>query len=105
MTEPGRFLLLAGEDGAAWLAATGRPEVNIDVLAVGSDLVCDGDCHALCGIIGAGAILVRPDDHVAMRSVDGTDVDALLHSAVRASCGQAAGNDLQAHGKRSSRAG
>ncbi|WP_369258969.1 hypothetical protein [Streptomyces sp. R35] len=69
---PGRFLLMAGEDGAAWLAATGRAEVDIDVFAVGSDLVCDGDWHALCGISGTGAILVRPDGHVAMRSVAST---------------------------------
>jgi 2,4-dichlorophenol 6-monooxygenase len=85
---PGRFLLLAGENGAAWLAAARRIEAGLDAFAVGPELACDRDWHALCGIGGSGAILVRPDGHVAMRAVDDDmDVDTLLDRAMRTSCG------------------
>jgi hypothetical protein len=63
-------------------------EARLDAFAVGSELVCDRDWHALCGISGSGAILIRPDGHVAMRAVDDeVDVDALLYRAIRTSCG------------------
>jgi hypothetical protein len=62
----------------------------LDAYAVGSDLVCDRDWHALCGISGTGAILVRPDGHVAMRAIDDTGVAVVLDSAIAAACGHAA---------------
>ena len=72
---PGRFLLIAGEDGQPWvdaaqeLAAAGRP---IDALRIGhveGDLF---DARSLWarhrGISREGAVLVRPDRFVAWRS-------------------------------------
>ena len=76
LVQPGRFLLIAGEDGADWCAAAKRiAEVNalaLDAVRIGE---LDGD---LCdprlmwaqhrGISRAGAVLVRPDRFVGWRS-------------------------------------
>ncbi|MFI1770000.1 hypothetical protein ACH41H_49775 [Streptomyces sp. NPDC020800] len=65
---PGRFLLLAGEDGTGWLSAAARAQAERGAFTVGTDLVCDRDRHTLYGINSAGAILVRPDGHITMRA-------------------------------------
>lgn len=75
LVAPGRFLLIAGEDGQPWveaaqeLAAAGRP---VDALRIGhveGDLY---DARSLWarhrGISREGAVLVRPDRFVAWRS-------------------------------------
>jgi 2,4-dichlorophenol 6-monooxygenase len=76
LVAPGRFLLIAGEDGQAWCEAaqhlaaeTGLP---LDALRIGH---LDGDLHdPRCTwqrhrqITGNGAILVRPDRFIAWRS-------------------------------------
>ncbi|MFJ4834503.1 FAD-dependent monooxygenase [Streptomyces sp. NPDC088747] len=85
LIRPGRFLLLTGEHGAAWQAATDRhSDAGIDVLTVGRDLVCDRDWLVLCEISDTGALLVRPDGHVALRAVDDKNADARLDEAVGA---------------------
>ncbi|MBT2415501.1 FAD-dependent monooxygenase [Streptomyces sp. ISL-12] len=85
LIRPGRFLLLAGEHGTAWQTAANRPtRAEIDALTVGRDLVCDRDWFALCEISDTGAVLVRPDGHVAMRAVDDKNADAHLDEAIAA---------------------
>ena len=76
LVRPGRFLLIAGEDGAAWCEAAidiaRTSGVPLDVVRIGH---ADGDYrdprstwHRYREITGQGAILVRPDRFVAWRS-------------------------------------
>ncbi len=70
-----RFLLLAGPDGAPWLDAVAR----IENAAVAARQLRAEDIPALptwlgiAGIARAGALLVRPDQHIAWRAVDEVD--------------------------------
>ncbi|MFM8761741.1 MAG: FAD-dependent monooxygenase [Solirubrobacterales bacterium] len=97
LVAPGRFLLIAGEDGQPWveaaqeLAAAGQP---VDALRIGhveGDLF---DARSLWarhrGISREGAVLVRPDRFVAWRSAGaaedpagelGSALDAVLAGA------------------------
>lgn len=67
---PDRFTLVAGRAGGAWIeaaAAIGSPPLRR--LAIGRDVADpDGAWTALLGISDEGALLVRPDQHVAWRS-------------------------------------
>ncbi len=66
-----RFTLVAGPAGQAWAEATAGP-VPIDYVAVGRDVADeDGHWRQLLGIAADGAVLVRPDQHVAWRSRHG----------------------------------
>lgn len=76
LVRPGRFLLIAGEDGAAWCdAATHLAQASgipLDAVRIGH---VDGDYRdPRCAwlrqrqITAQGAILVRPDRFVAWRS-------------------------------------
>jgi 2,4-dichlorophenol 6-monooxygenase len=100
LVAPGRFLLIAGEDGEAWCAAARQlaadRDVPIDAIRIGH---LDGDVfdprctwlrHRAIG--AGGALLVRPDRFVAWRSLTGTDdsrraledaFDQILGRAVR----------------------
>jgi putative polyketide hydroxylase len=69
------YVLLAPAGGRDWTAAARRLAaelaIPLDAYVVGieGDLVADGDGFAaLYGISGSGAVLVRPDGHVAWRS-------------------------------------
>ena len=70
----GRWLLLAGPDGAQWLeaarsAADRRAGLAIDAWCVGTDLADpSGGFPNAVGISASGAILVRPDGFVAWRT-------------------------------------
>ena len=66
-----RFTLVAGPAGHAWTGAAPGP-VPINCVVVGRD-VADADGHwmKLLGIDAGGAVLVRPDQHVAWRSRHG----------------------------------
>jgi 2,4-dichlorophenol 6-monooxygenase len=71
-----RFVLVTGSE--AWSAAAdglaGGP-VPLAVVRVGADVSDpDGAWDAVSGIEGSGAVLVRPDQHVAWRSA-GADPD------------------------------
>jgi 2,4-dichlorophenol 6-monooxygenase len=81
LVRPGRFLLIAGEDGQGWCEAARELEreggVPIDALRIGH---IDGDLYdprctwARRREIGPrGAILVRPDRFVAWRSGDASE--------------------------------
>ena len=88
----GRYLLLAGRDGQAWVEAAraaakglGRVPLPLDALRIGSDIEDPGGGfeHAY-GISSSGATLVRPDGFVAWRSESASPADpaADLHQAL-----------------------
>jgi 2,4-dichlorophenol 6-monooxygenase len=61
------FTLIAGP-AATW-ATRGAPGGTVRLLLVGRDIVpSDDEWLAQCGIEPDGALLVRPDQHVAWRS-------------------------------------
>jgi 2,4-dichlorophenol 6-monooxygenase len=79
LVAPGRFLLIAGEDGRAWCDAArqlaAEAGVPLDAVRIGH---LDGDYHdPRCSwlrhrqIAASGAILVRPDRFIAWRCPDG----------------------------------
>lgn len=90
------FLLLTGSDGRAWCEAAetvGR-ELGVDLCAVtvaagaatnGAATDPSGTFHQVYGIEPGGAVLVRPDDIVAWRSVGpATDPAGALRTAMTA---------------------
>ena len=75
LVAPGRFLLIAGEDGQAWCEAArqlaAEADIPLDAVRIGH---LDGDCHdPRCTwlrhrqIASDGAVLVRPDRFIAWR--------------------------------------
>jgi 2,4-dichlorophenol 6-monooxygenase len=85
-----RFLLIAGRDGAAWTeAAAHGTRGPLATLRIGEDVAdADGAWAAQLGIEADGALLVRPDQHVAWRSARGvTDPRAALAAAFAAILG------------------
>ena len=104
LVEPGRFLLIAGEDGQAWCDAAEQlaDEANLplDAVRIGH---LDGDLNdPRCmwlrhrQIAGDGAILVRPDRFVAWRQASSVGdpravlADALGHVLARPAVAPAA---------------
>jgi putative polyketide hydroxylase len=71
------FVLLAGTDGDAWRRATqaigpSSPPLTVYTVGTGGDLGdLDGKWHEAYGVDTHGAVLVRPDGHVAWRSRSG----------------------------------
>jgi putative polyketide hydroxylase len=89
------FVLLAGADGAEWVAAAGRAalrlNVPLDAYGFGVELEGpEGDAGAAAHGIGpAGALLVRPDGFVAWRSTGAAgDSTAALEHALRSTLGR-----------------
>jgi 2,4-dichlorophenol 6-monooxygenase len=86
----GRFLLLAGADGAVWCEAApalaAEAGIPLDALRVAPDgdlIDADGDWAELRGHDEGGAVLVRPDGHVAFRAAAvGPDPEAELRTAL-----------------------
>lgn len=71
----GAFVLITGADGERWrtaaASAAARAGVNLVDAAIGAGLAYgdpDGAWQRVCEIAADGAILVRPDNHVAWRS-------------------------------------
>lgn len=63
-----RFTLIAGSGGADW-AAAGTQDARLRILVAGQDFTDPEGCWAALSAVGPdGAILVRPDQHVAWRS-------------------------------------
>ena len=102
LVAPGRFLLIAGEDGEAWCEAAHQlavdGDVPLDAIRIGH---LDGDlfdprCTWLRhrGIGADGAVLVRPDRFVAWRSLAGSEDP---RSELATAFGQILGRSLEAH--------
>ena len=91
LVAPGRFLLIAGEDGQAWCEAArqlaAEADIPLDALRIGH---LDGDYHdPRCAwqrhrqIASDGAILVRPDRFIAWRHpAAASDPRAVLTAAL-----------------------
>ena len=80
LLEPGRFLLIAGEDGQGWvdaageLAGSGHPVDAVRIGHVEGDLFDPRSMWARNrGISREGAVLVRPDRFVCWRSTGGSE--------------------------------
>ncbi|MFF8912687.1 FAD-dependent monooxygenase [Streptomyces sp. NPDC015032] len=87
------FTLITGPGGATWAdafseaAETGEGMAKRTVV-IGRDVTSpDGHCPELLGIGEDGALLVRPDGHIAWHSTEGSSLAsalaALLHGAAR----------------------
>ena len=81
------FALITGPDGSAWVAAAAAASekfgVPLRAVRVGTDLTDpDGAWAAVREISDAGAVLVRPDNHVAFRAPGAVDdpTGALTHA-------------------------
>jgi 2,4-dichlorophenol 6-monooxygenase len=97
---PGRFLLIAGEEGEAWIAAAAAvaavSAIPLDALRIGH---IDGDLFdtrlawaRYRGISSKGAVLARPDRVVAWRSADAVDdPEAALAAALASVLGRPVG--------------
>ena len=80
LLRPGTFLVLAGDQGDAWVAAADEAAesfgVALDVYTVGPDgqlLDREGAWDAVRGHDPGGVVVVRPDGHVALRSATMSD--------------------------------
>lgn len=96
----GRFALLTGIGGEAWVAAarTVGAELGLDiattVIGPGRDYEDPyGDWARLRGTGDAGALLVRPDLYVAFRHADGATDDADAHAVLGAALRRILGRD------------
>jgi 2,4-dichlorophenol 6-monooxygenase len=90
LMRPGRWLLLAGGAGDQWVAAAGTlaEELGVSLAAyrvgAGADLEeADGTWSQLRGHGDAGAVLVRPDGHVAFRASGSAAPFAELRDALQ----------------------
>jgi putative polyketide hydroxylase len=63
----GRLTLIVGPNADAWRRAAAASPVPLQVLGPGRELVCDTDdlLARRYGLAHGGAVLVRPDGHVA----------------------------------------
>jgi 2,4-dichlorophenol 6-monooxygenase len=80
LSEGKSFTLITGADNDQWKEAVskvGVPVKVVSIAAAGADCIdSEGQWQEVSGISDAGAILVRPDNHVCWRSADGSgDVD------------------------------
>jgi len=78
-----RFTVIVGRRGDAWLDATAKLDAPFARLAIGRDVRDeDGAWTLALGIGDDGALLVRPDQHVAWRAARGAaDPEAVLREA------------------------
>ena len=85
----GRFTVLLGGPGSPWAAAAAAlvPTIPTEVLTLGLDVTSDSDLREMYGISAQGAVLIRPDGHVAFRSASGPTSDDQLAAALRLACG------------------
>jgi 2,4-dichlorophenol 6-monooxygenase len=90
LVTPGRFTLLIGDDGAAWRDAADRVRatraIPLDLIAIGQRsgrLDSTGAWREQSEVTSAGAVLVRPDHHVAWRATHAvSDPRATLREAI-----------------------
>lgn len=79
--EHNRFVLFTGENNSAWKASVEGSPVPVKIISIGSDTAdyvdSLGQWREVSEISDAGAVLVRPDNHVAWRSVDGNTSNSI----------------------------
>ncbi|NUS29088.1 MAG: 2,4-dichlorophenol 6-monooxygenase, partial [Streptomyces sp.] len=92
----GRFTLLTGIGGTEWVRAAGAQELEIATVVIGPGQEYEdpyGDWARLSEVADAGALLVRPDGHVAFRHAtapdSAADAERRLTEAVRRILGHA----------------
>ena len=92
LVEPGRFLLLTASP--LWAGAVPSRHWPLTTVQVGRDIADQtGRWAELCGTGPAGALLVRPDQHVAWRTTDAPiDATAALEEVLRALLDPSASN-------------
>ncbi|VTU19058.1 2,4-dichlorophenol 6-monooxygenase [Variovorax sp. SRS16] len=80
LVQPGRFVLLTGRGASAWADAAAtvarRGGVPLDVVEIHDEAAVrdvEGTWRCLRGVSSDGAILVRPDQHVAWRAMGRSD--------------------------------
>ncbi len=87
----GGFVLITGAAGESWRAAADAAartlDISLDTVVIGTAHTTDigNEWAAVCGITPTGAVLVRPDNHVAWRcQADSPDPQGELLQALRA---------------------
>jgi 2,4-dichlorophenol 6-monooxygenase len=80
----GMTLVIDAAGGRAWADAAANAAHRVHVVAIGGDLTDpDGEWAAIRGTGKGGALLVRPDRHIAWRAADQpSDVEATLRSVL-----------------------
>jgi 2,4-dichlorophenol 6-monooxygenase len=85
-----RLTLLVGAEGAAWAEAARRIDRPLRVLHFGTDVEDPhGWWQGVAGLEPAGALLLRPDQHVALLSADGNGRQAAVLDAAFKAIGTA----------------
>jgi hypothetical protein len=85
----GRLTLIAGSDADAWRRAAAASPVPLQMLGVGRELVCDKDLLARrYGLADGGAVLVRPDGHIAWTCTRAIEPIAQLNTALDLTLGR-----------------
>ncbi|MEZ5482587.1 MAG: FAD-dependent monooxygenase [Porticoccaceae bacterium] len=74
LVEGKTFALITGPENAEWKASAAKASVPVKVVSIGAAgadyLDLNGEWQEVSGISDAGAVLVRPDNHVGWRSVE-----------------------------------
>ncbi|MFC7660412.1 FAD-dependent monooxygenase [Pseudonocardia benzenivorans] len=93
----GRLTLIVGPDADGWRAAAAASPVPVQVLGIGRELGCDAQRLARrYGVASGGAVLVRPDGHVAWTCARAAEPVGRLLAAVDLALGRAGGHALAA---------
>jgi 2,4-dichlorophenol 6-monooxygenase len=82
VTGKGKFTLITGVSGGAWVAAVDKLDLPfLFALVIGVDGARDsyGDWRRISEIEEAGAVLVRPDGYVAWRHISAASGDEAFH--------------------------
>jgi 2,4-dichlorophenol 6-monooxygenase len=84
LVQPDRFTVLTASDGTAWEDASRELDVLIEIVRIGIDVVDpDGWWTSVAGIGPGGVLVVRPDQHVAFRSIGAVgDARVALRSVI-----------------------
>jgi 2-polyprenyl-6-methoxyphenol hydroxylase-like FAD-dependent oxidoreductase len=88
------FTLLVGPDGSAWLDAARTASVPIQCIRIGRDITDPTDWWTSVAALGPdGALLVRPDQHIAFRARRGVaDPHTVLTHAIASMLGRVQAN-------------
>ena len=93
----GRLTLVVGPDADAWRAAAAAAPVPLQVLGTSRELVCDaGRLARRYGLAHGGAVLVRPDGHVAWRCTRAVEPVVQLLAAINLTLGRVGDQALAA---------